>query len=303
MLSLLRKTLLQPRRAFRAAMVEAVGVVAGRARFAALRPPKTVGRVPYERAVHESIRHELVERGFEVQCLTLDLDDYRRYRAAARYDRFPTYYGGGRSRGIAEKALEHYLAMRLLELAADDVCIDVASQGSPAPTIYHDLTGCTVYRQDLTYRSGVHGQRIGGDAGAMPVPDGFATKLTLHNAFEHFEGDSDIRFIEEAGRVLRPGGRLCILPLFLHDRYAIQTDPAALPRQGLPFEDDAVLYCARGWRDRHGRFYDVPHLISRIRDHLGPLRMKVVVIENELAVDPDVYLRFAALFERARHAG
>jgi len=298
MLTLIRKTIQQPRRALRAALVELVGVVAGPARFAALRPPKTVGRVPHDQAVHESIRRELVAHGFEVRGMTLDLDDYRRYLVEARYGRFPAYYGGGRCRGFAEKAVEHYLALKLLELDADDVCIDVASQGSPAPRIYRELTGCTVFRQDLSYPAGRRGERIGGDAAAMPVPDGFATKLTLHNAYEHFEGDADIRFIKEAGRVLRPGGKLCILPLFLHDTYAIQTDPAALPRNGLPFDDDVVLYCARGWRDRHGRFYDVPHLISRIRDHLGGLRMQVIVIENMRALDPDCYLSFVALFER-----
>ncbi len=298
MLARVGTILRSPRRALRAALAETVGLVSGPARFAALRPPKRVGAVPHDQALHESIRQDLVRRGFEVVAMRVDLDDYRRYVSSARYDRFPAYYGRGRERGIAEKTFEHYLAMRLLRLGPDDVCIDVASQGSPAPTIYRELAGCTVYRQDLTYRRGVQGDRIGGDAGAMPVPDGFATKLTLHNAFEHFEGDADSRFIEEAGRVLRPGGALCIVPLFLHDTYAIQTDPAVLPRRGLPFESDAVLYCARGWRDRHGRFYDVPHLGTRVRDHLGALRLRIVVIENEREVDPEVYLRFAAVLKK-----
>jgi len=44
---------------------------------------------------------------------------------------------------------------------------------------------------------GINGNNIGGDAGNMPVKDGFATKMALHDALQCFEKDSDIEFIKE----------------------------------------------------------------------------------------------------------
>jgi hypothetical protein len=59
----------------------------------------------------------------------------------------------------------------------------------------------------------------------MPVADGFADKLVLHNSFEHFEGTANTDLVTEAWRVLKPGGVVCIVPLFVSDRYVIMSDP------------------------------------------------------------------------------
>ncbi len=88
------------------------------------------------------------------------------------------------------------------------------------------------------------------------------------------------------------------MPLYLFNKYVIQTDPAALPKGGISFEGDAVLYCAKGWGERHGRFYDMPHLISRIRNNLNNLKLTIYVIQNEKEVDPSCYVKFVALFEK-----
>ena len=109
------------------------------------------------------------------------------------------------------------------------------------------MYGCKVYRQDLEFPEGIHGNVIGGDASNMPLEDESATKMALHCSFEHFEKNSDIEFIIEANRVLCKGGKLCIVPLYLSNKYVVQTDPSILPFGGIPFENDAILYCAKGW--------------------------------------------------------
>ena len=134
----------------------------------------------------------------------------------------------------------------------------------------------------------------------MPLKDGFFTKMALHCSFEHFEDDTDMRFIKGAYRLLRTGGKLCILPLYLLDSYAIQTDPAVFTKKEMPlFEEDAVIYCARGWGNRHARFYDVPHLIARIVNNLdAALSLKIYNIQNAAQIDQSCYLKFAAIFEK-----
>jgi SAM-dependent methyltransferase len=245
---------------------------------------------------------QLKENGLCVIDFKINLDEFRQYLERAQYNRFPEYYGGGKGRNFVEKSLEHYLAAKVLQISRNDVYIDIASANSPAAEIYHRLYGCETYRQDIVFPSGINGNTIGGDACNMPVADGFATKMALHCSFEHFEQDSDIRFIKEAGRVLRKGGKLCIVPLYLFESYIAVTDPANLSREerareGALFDSDVALYCAKGWGLRHARFYDVTHLIARIIKN-SDLKSTIYVIQNEKAVDNTCYARFIAVFEK-----
>jgi hypothetical protein len=268
-------------------------------RYATLRPPKIKSHVPHDDPrIHNEIIRELKKEGLDVVDFEIGVNDYKEYLNNAEYSKFPCYYGGDQGTQFTEKSLEHYLAAKLLDLSNDDVYIDIGSANSPAPEIYQKLYGSKVYRQDLVFPEGINGNVIGGDAGNMPVEDGFATKMALHCSFEHFEQDSDIRLIKEASRVLRKGGKLCILPLYLFNRYAIQTDLAALPIGGVSFEGDAVLYCVKRYRNRHGRFYDVPHFIARIRNNLNDLKLTIYVVQNEKEVDPSCYVKFAAVFKK-----
>lgn len=266
--------------------------------YSLLREPKVKSWTPNNPQIQRKITKELKKNNFDVFNFEVDITDYRQYLNKAEYHKFPNYYGGGRANNFIEKSLEHYLATKFLKLSKDDVYIDIASRNSPTPEIYHKIYGCEVYRQDLIYPEGIHGNTIGGDACNLPLEDGFATKMALHCSFEHFELDSDIRFIKEASRVLRKGGKLCILPLYLFTEYRIQTDPLVLPKGGIQFESDAVLYCVKGYRNRYGRIYDIPHFITRIRNNLNNLKLTIYLVQNEKEVDLSCYIKFIALFEK-----
>lgn len=294
----MRQVLARPGWALGRAMVDLRAPFVWPRRYHALREPKRIGHHEHTEADEAQVRSALARAGFDVRPLRVDLDAFMRFRERADYARFPLYLDGGRAPESHEKALEHYLAFELLRLGPQDVYVDIASQNSPVPDIYARLAGARVVRQDLVYPPGLHGDRIGGDAASLPVPDGFASGMALHNAFEHFEGDSDTRFVAEACRVLRPGGRLVILPLFLAPHYLVQTDPAVWPPGGIAFEPDAEVLCARGWRDRFGRHYDAAHLATRVAGALRGARLTVFRIENAAELHPGIYMRFAALVER-----
>jgi hypothetical protein len=66
---------------------------------------------------------------------------------------------------------------------------------------------------------------------------------------------------------------------------------------GVAFEPDIRVHAMRQWHNRHGRFYDVPHLVERVWENRGPLEIKVYVVENYRDADPSCYLRYA-LFAR-----
>lgn len=257
----------------------------------------------YDPQIHKEVLKELEKNKFEVIDFKIDIADYKAYMKKAKYNIYPKYIRGFRMKNpiniLIEKSLEHYLATKFLNLSNDDIYIDIANNNSPVPEIYQKLFGCNVYRQDLIFRKGIHHENIiGGDASKMPVKNGFATKMALHCSFEHFERDSDIRFIKEVSRVLRKGGRLCVLPLYLSNKYTIQTDPAFLNKKDIFFEEDAIIYCVKGSRIRHSRFYDVPHLITRIRNNMNDLKLTIYIVQNEKEVHSSCYIKFIALFEK-----
>lgn len=222
--------------------------------YDSLREPKLKSAIPHDPLIQIGIIEELKRNGLNVIDLEINLSDYKQYIKYAEYYNFPRYLRARKSSIFAEKSLEHYLSAKLLNISKEDVYIDIANANSPTPEIFNKLYGCQVYRQDLSFPEGIQGNIIGGDAGNIPVKKGFATKMALHCSFEHFENDSDIRFIKEASRILKKGGRLCIIPLYLFTEYAIQTDPSVLPKGGISFESDAILYCTRSWRNRQAVF-------------------------------------------------
>jgi SAM-dependent methyltransferase len=270
-----------------------------RLNYLRLRKPKVDSWAAQSPEQRDEIEEELLREGFELADIRVDRGDYLEYLRRARYDRFPDYAEAGQTSNLAEKTLQHYLAARLLNLTEDDVYLDIASSNSPTPEIYREMYGCATFRQDLSRPEGLHGNVIGGNAMNMPVEAGFAGKMALHCAFEHFEQDSDIGFVIEAGRVLKPGGKVCILPLYLHTEYVVLTDLAVVsPLRSVPFDEDAKVYCARNWGNRHGRAYDVAHLDSRIRRNLGDMKMVIHVLRNAEEIDPSCYTRYIALLEK-----
>lgn len=241
-------------------------------------------------AYPEDVLEHLAAEALPVERLEVDPGEVARYVAAARYERWPLYH----PRDLPEKQLEHWVARQLLELAPGETYLDVASHASPAPDIYEELDGVQAWRLDLRYPRGIHGRVIGADAGAVPLPDGSIHKMALHCSFEHFEGAADQRFVSECARLLAPGGRCCVVPLYLSPRYSIQTD--LLRSWPPPREPEALLCCARGWGERHGRFYDAQQLRRRLAAEL--LQLRVYHVSGAPAWWPGAYAHFAGVFTR-----
>lgn len=198
-----------------------------------------------------------------------------------------------------EKYLEHYLSVELLQPLRNGILIDVASCRSYFPAIMR-RRGLRVIEQDLAYEPGLHGDRLGGDAADMDLPDNYADALTLHCSFEHFEGDTDERFITELQRVLRPGGRAIIIPLYLHHRYLTLADPYELATSDVPVDEGAALVAYPGYGNRHGRLYDPEAFVRRVYTpaiNVG-LRVRLYVFENAAAISPSCYVRFALTLEK-----
>jgi SAM-dependent methyltransferase len=209
------------------------------------------------------ILRQLGESSVHVEAFALNRDAFGKHLDAFRYPRF--YAGGPIAKGgfRESKLLEYFVSLELLPVEPADVVIDVASERSVFPEMVNETTGARVFRQDLMYPPGLAGDKIGGSAAAMPVPAAFAHKLFLHNSFEHFEGNIDTEFVAEAWRVLKPGGAVCIVPLYLSARHQIVTDPL-LDIRDVAWDSGAEIVQKMGYRSRFGRFYSADALVKRV---------------------------------------
>ncbi len=243
----------------------------------------------------DAVRDQLVALGVAVKPYRVEAVSFQRYLAEAPY---PDSYRRDFGPLFIEKALEHWVSLDLIgSPAPHEVGIDIASCSSPFPDIAAALTGIPTYRQDLSYPDGVHGMQVGGSAARLPLCDGSLGRMTLHCSLEHFEGDADIAFLREAVRVLRPGGAVCILPLYLAEVFHNLTDPEQ-DRHGLVFDDGAAIAEVRGWNNRFGRVYDAEWFHQRVLANVPHFAVTVFDVENARDLDPICYLRFALLLRR-----
>ena len=197
------------------------------------------------------------------------------------------------------KIVEYFVSLELTPIARSDVVIDVASEYSVFPEMIRELFAATAFRQDLIYPAGVHGDRIGGNAAMMDVDPDFATRLMLHNSFEHFEGDADSGFIREAWRVLRPGGTVCIVPLFLTSLHTVLTDPL-VDQRDVEWDAEGSVVSIIGNRNRFGRFYSLDTLQRRVIEPATQcgFRTSIHHVTNIRELQPGSLLHFALVLEK-----
>ena len=182
-----------------------------------------------------------------------------------------------------EKCLEHYLSLKQLRIGENDCYMDVAASGSPWARLLRDKGMLRKYFiQDLVYPEGCNANHmIGGCASKMPLADNSIDKISLHCALECFQGDSDIGLFKEVARVLRPGGRIVSLPLYVDNHYFVKTGPL-YDRDKIEVEQEAELI----WRDDSYKFepfsrhYSPAALMKRVIDNSPGLDFEIIHILN-----------------------
>jgi len=178
-----------------------------------------------DRDVYPPLRDRLARAGVGVEDVELDVDGFRKWMGT--FPELVDYYrrqGKPMADVVVEKCLEHYLSSQCLQVRSGEVFVDVAAAGSPYVELLR-ARGVEAYKLDMGYPAGRDGVRIGADACHTGLPDGFASALASHCAFECFQGDADTRFVTEAGRILDEHGRYAILPLYVESTHAICTSP------------------------------------------------------------------------------
>lgn len=201
---------------------------------------------------------ELDQIESDLCSLGVEIFDYmpspEAFQAFQSKNYFPEDYLGGRSSVVwTEKLLEHWIAFDRLKLnnfRSGDIYVDVAAASSPWAHAVRKYLGIEAYAIDL----GAVGEAYKNlpyyrteNATATSFTAASVKAASLHCAYEMFLGNDDVQFIREVARILAPGGKVVILPLYMH-----------------------TLYCAYSTREYFGKGYSDPTAKEYVRlDCLG----------------------------------
>ncbi len=196
----------------------------------------------------------------------------------------PAYGGDG---PFSKKPLEFFGTWTLLEPRPQDVFLDAAGG---VFTYLDRLCARERYLHDLAIgptlreRLGPGVRYLESDAAAIPLPDASVDKISCHHSFEHFEGEADTGFVAEIQRLLRPGGRACILPIFVGDRYYEVTTDFALREKRYDRASRRLVDPTAGvpGGNAYARIYDPAALHRRVLDRIDRRRFAVEIVELRL---------------------
>lgn len=240
----------------------------------------------------------------ELAVLGVSVEDYspspEAFRAFQQEGWFPAEcFGGEDGRVWNEKHLEHWISSERLGLMAygkSDVYVDVAASSSPWVRALRERVGIEAYAIDLdevgnSYREYPY-YRVE-DATKTSFSDESVTGASLQCAYEMFMGEDDTNFVREAARILKPGGKIFILPLYMHTHYCAYATPEYY---GKGFSDpDAKEYVNLDYSGvPSSRKYDAAQLKKRVLDPIvaSGLSYQLLALRNKSELGGNIYCHF-----------
>ena len=251
----------------------------------------------------KEIEAALIGLGVRIESYTADTAQFIAFQAE---NWFPPNYHGGMGSGVwEEKLLEHWISSERLGLndfSKIDIFVDVAAAGSPWAQNLHERRGLTAFAIDLCEVGDAYidlPYYLKEDATKTSFPDASVRGASLHCAYEMFMGEDDTHFITEAARILKPGGKLVILPLYMHTHYCAYSTPEYF---GKGYSDPGAkeyvrLDCSCVPSSRK---YDAAKLKERVLDPIlsAGLRYRLLALRNKAELGQNIYCHFILEVEK-----
>jgi len=253
---------------------------------------------------------ELIAIERDLRAMDIVVEDftpsYARFQEFQAENWFHPSYHGGRAGGVwDEKLLEHWISSDLLGLAeygADDIYVDAAASGSPWVKELRERRNLSAFAIDLAHVGDEYSElpyyRVE-NATQSSFSDESIRGVSLHCAYEMFAGDDDINLIDELARILKPGGKAVILPLYMHTHYCAYTTPEYF---GKGYSDPAAKEYVR--MDCYGvpssRKYNAEVLKQRVLDHIlrAGLKYRLRALRNHAELGSNIYCYFILEIEK-----
>lgn|GEM_PF-1049592 len=225
----------------------------------------------------------------------VNIDSFNKF--LNEFDFGDDFYGGKNNPVWTEKIFEHFVAWETLvkDLKKNEIYIDVAAASSPWVKLLNEK-GFKAIGIDLnrSYKFPDDPNYLVMDATKTSFKDESVSGVSLQCAFEMFTGDDDTNLVREFGRILKPGGKAVIVPLYMHTHYCGHTTKDFRFSKKC-HDKGAKLYLRKDYTGvPFSRKYDVYKLKERILsavDESG-LKYKIYVLKNGKEIKEGVYCHF-----------
>ncbi len=182
------------------------------------------------------------------------------------------------------KVLEYLTSFKLLNFCEESRFLDAAGGSGEYGKAVHSLINCRKnYCNDLLLAGKVEDgvEFIGGNITDLDLRDSSISAISCHHSFEHFKGDEDKKFVLEIVRLLVPGGRACIVPIFLVQEYVETWNIRPLQKfdsTALTVYDPFGAFPGWGKYDRFARAYSLEAFFERILKEI-PSHFEVTIFD------------------------
>ncbi|MFC1680189.1 methyltransferase domain-containing protein [Pseudomonadota bacterium] len=249
----------------------------------------------------DGIERDLNKLQIPTNQFKIDLTEFEKFILTSG---FPSdYLGGTKSEVYREKLLEHFVAWKFLRLDSDlyTPYVDIAACSSPWAKLLRDIgveasaidlkvpamyLGLDYYRREDATKTSFEDESIGG--------------ASLQCAFEMFVGTQDIDLMKELGRILKPGGRVVISPLYMHTHPCFYQSPEYY---GEPYGDEGATRYVRYdvIEVPSSRKYSPDTFKDRVWDNAVAFGLlpKLYVLINQSEISERIYLHFVLVLEKS----
>jgi SAM-dependent methyltransferase len=194
------------------------------------------------------------------------------------------------------KPLEYFGSLQLLKPGPASVVLDAAGGGGQfAAIVLRSTAARDVISHDPVQIPGSRGgiRYTGGTVESIQEPDESIDCISCHHSLEHFRGGADIAFMSEVFRLLKPGGRACVVPLFVASKYFEiwnTKDSERYDDSAVSLYDPFATFPGWGPYERFARVYDLAAFVKRLLTPLSELGAKIRLFEvlYEGKVAPDI---------------
>ncbi len=236
----------------------------------------------------------------------VDSKEWKKFIQVFRFDSYLSPY----YRRFKRKTIEYFFTAKILCFENADKeykYIDAASSSSPWAKMLRDIYGFKAYSLDILTPENASECFIQSDVSDMPFENESIDSISCQSALEVFPEDVDIKFISEACRVIKKGGKIVICPLYLNQEYCNV--------YGLSYFNESIEEIGSSKKIRldynmpFTRLYDFDNLYRRVilpAKNMGCLtKLYCVNCDNgkKILFDrliPYIYFRFALVVEKTQ---
>jgi len=131
---------------------------------------------------------------------------------------------------------------------------------------------------------------IESDAGKIPLKNESMDCISCHHSFEHFQGNSDIKFIKEIQRLLSKKGRCAIIPMLIGNKYIEVSDredfKKHFDRSSKKLIDKTAILPGGKHSGNFARIYDIQAFQRRVLKNIDNKKFEVILYELRINQKP-----------------